>query len=281
LSFQETQTQKVERFQTRGGWQEQHWGSDLTELSADATTGAFMNIYTGLTSVLRQRTIAWDRYRDLVDLFHNNGSVHDPFGNIVLQGGVMLIYDRGTYMGTFRSFETQETDETPFSFKMNWSFKVEQTLMLIPTSMRDPNRRIPQFQSQNTLPSLREEERPLDRPDEIERLNEINRSRAQLLDEERRQEIEESQARIEAANQRLAEETVLNRGIRESFEGESRDATDRLISLRARQEAYEAAQYREEQNTIAESNARFPGGSEGRFLTDEERRAYNIGDGSQ
>src|ERR1700744_3087697 len=55
-SFQETHTQKIERFQTRGGFVEQHWGSELTEISADASTGAFMNIYTGLTSLLRQRT---------------------------------------------------------------------------------------------------------------------------------------------------------------------------------------------------------------------------------
>jgi hypothetical protein len=112
-----------------------------------------MNIYTGLTSVLRQRTIAWDRYRDLVELFYNNGSVYDPFGNIVLQGGVMLIYDRGTYMGTFRSLETQETDDAPFSFKVNWSFKVEETILLVPSTMRSPNIRLPTFQNQNTLPA--------------------------------------------------------------------------------------------------------------------------------
>jgi hypothetical protein len=130
-NFQESYTQKVERFQTRGGWQEQHWGQDLTEISADGSTGAFMNIYTGLSSVVRQRTIAWDRYRDLHDLYLHNGSVYDPFGNIVLQGHVMILYDRGTYLGTFRSFEVEETDDSPFAFTINWSFKVEHTISTV------------------------------------------------------------------------------------------------------------------------------------------------------
>lgn len=148
-SLDENKNQKVERIQTRGGWVEQHWGEDLIELSASASTGAFMNIYTGLTSLLRRRTIAWDRYRDLVDLYHNNGSVHDPTGAIVLQGNVMLMYDRGTYLGYFSSFETEETDESPFAFKLSWNFKVQTTLLSI-SSQINGSTIVPQFQTQNT-----------------------------------------------------------------------------------------------------------------------------------
>jgi hypothetical protein len=152
-SLQETFTQKIERMQTRGGFVEQHWGSELTDISADGSTGAFMNIYTGLTSVLRQKTIAWDRYRDLRDLFDNNGSVHDPFGNIVLQGQILLMYDRGNYLGTFRTFETEETDDSPFAFHLNWSFKVEKTLLAM--SSQISSSRAPKFQGQNTLAGTR------------------------------------------------------------------------------------------------------------------------------
>lgn len=156
-SFEEAFNQKVERFQTRGGWVEQHWGQDLEEISAEASTGAFMNIHTGLTSVLRHRTIAWDRYRDLHDLYHNNGSVYDPFGNIVLQGFIMLMYDRGTFLGTFRSFEVKETADTPFAFQINWSFKVEHTLMTVPHTVWDQassslilsRSKAPKFQAEN------------------------------------------------------------------------------------------------------------------------------------
>ena len=131
-NFAESPTKKVERIQTRGGFVEQHWGDELTEISADSSTGAFMNLTTGLSSVVRQRTIAWDRYRDLLDLFYNNGSVYDPFGNIVLQGSIMLMYDKGTYIGTFRTFSVDETGDSPFVFNLSWTFKVEQTIVQLP-----------------------------------------------------------------------------------------------------------------------------------------------------
>ena len=132
-SFSETPTKKIERIQTRGGFVEQHWGDELTEISAEGSTGAFVNLSTGLSSVVRQSTIAWDRYRDLLDLYYNNGSVYDPFGNIVLQGSIMLMYDKGTYIGTFRSFSVEETGDSPFVFNLSWVFKVEQTVLQLPT----------------------------------------------------------------------------------------------------------------------------------------------------
>ncbi len=133
-SLDENFTKKIERFQTRGGFVEQHWWEELTEMSAEASTGSFMNIKTGLTSLLRRETIAWDRFQDLYDLYRNNGSLYDPQGNIVLQGKVMLLYDRGTYLGTFRSFSRDETDENPFAFNVSWSFKVEKCLYKVPVS---------------------------------------------------------------------------------------------------------------------------------------------------
>lgn len=148
MSFAETFTKKVERIQTRGGFVEQHWGDELTEISVDQSTGAFVNLYTGLSSVLRQRTIAWDRYRDLYDLYRNNGSVYDPFGNIVLQGWIMLMFDRGTYIGTFRNFSVEETDDSPFAFKISWTFKVEHTIQKIPYT-DEFSRGAPTFQSMN------------------------------------------------------------------------------------------------------------------------------------
>ena len=130
--FTESHTKKIERLQTRGGFVEQHWGDDLTEISCSGSTGAFINLYTGMSSLVRQKTIAWDRYRDLYDLYRNNGSVYDPFGNIVLQGKVQLLYDRGAFIGSFRSFDVEETAESPFTFNLSWTFKVEFILAQIP-----------------------------------------------------------------------------------------------------------------------------------------------------
>lgn len=148
-SFQESFNKKIERIQTRGGFVEQHWGDELGEISCDASTGAFINLYTGLSSVVRQRTIAWDRYRDLYDLYRNNGSVYDPYGAIVLQGNVMLMYDRGTYIGGFRNFSVEETDDSPFVFKLSFTFKVEKTIYQVPVNGFELTTRTPNFQASN------------------------------------------------------------------------------------------------------------------------------------
>lgn len=155
-NYSEQHTKKIERIQTRGGWVEQHWGDDLTEITCDGSTGAFMNIYTGLTALLRQSTIQWDRYRDLFDLYRNNGSLYDPYGNIVLQGNIMLMYDRGTYNGYFRTFDYEETDDSPFAFRVSFTFKVQEELMKIPNLGSNANQRgvaAPTFQSQNAVTS--------------------------------------------------------------------------------------------------------------------------------
>jgi hypothetical protein len=147
-NFTQTFNKKVERIQTMGGWVEQHWGDDLDEISAQGSTGAFMHVMTGTSAILRQRTIAWDRYRDFHDLYYNNGSVRDPSGRIVLQGQVMLMFDRGTYLGFFRTFQVEETADSPFTFNLSWSFKVQETILRLP-SVESASRTGPQFQQQN------------------------------------------------------------------------------------------------------------------------------------
>jgi hypothetical protein len=158
-NFNEQHTKKVERFQTRGGFVEQHWGDELSGISCDGSTSAFMNLYTGTSSVLRQQTIAWDRYRDLHDLYRNNGDVWDPYGNIVMRGNVMLMYDKGVYIGYFSSFSSEETDSSPFTFALTWEFKVEQALLQLPgvttnTGLGNSSTAVgvyPAFQGQNPV----------------------------------------------------------------------------------------------------------------------------------
>jgi len=214
MSLNETHTQKIERFQTRGGWVEQHWGHDLTEVSADATTGAFMNVYTGTASVMRQRTIAWDRFRDLLDLYHNNGSLRDPFGNIVLQGYVQLMFDRGTHLGSFRSFEVTETADSPFAFQLSWSFKIERTLLKAVPSIRgiagdNPFSRVRRPNPTTVEARISEEQKLLEQskspslitPEEAQaRLEQLEEQNAILEDSARRQN-----------EQRIAEENAQRR----------------------------------------------------------------------
>jgi hypothetical protein len=66
------------------------------------------------------------------------------------------MYDRGTYIGTFRSFDVEETDDQPFAFKVSWTFKVEEELMKLPNLTGNPQGRgssAPAFQNQNALQS--------------------------------------------------------------------------------------------------------------------------------
>lgn len=134
-SLSENHTKKVEVMTTMGGFVEDHWYDELSEMSGNGSTGAFLNLYTGLSSVTRRDTVAWNRYRDLYDLFRNNGSVYDPTGKIVLQGKVMLLFDRGTYLGRFTSFSVEETAESPYAFKLDWSFKIDEVVLKVPSSI--------------------------------------------------------------------------------------------------------------------------------------------------
>ena len=150
-TLSEQHSKKIERVQTLGGWVEFHWGDNLSDISADGSTGSFLNIQTGLSSFNPRETIAHSRFRDLSDLYHHDGSVYDPYGNIVLQGNIMLMYDRGIYIGSFRNFSFEISDAAPYNLTYSWTFKVEHTIMSIPGSFRTSGYQTPTFQSQNTL----------------------------------------------------------------------------------------------------------------------------------
>jgi hypothetical protein len=125
-SLTPTFAEDIQRIQTGGGWVEQHWGQVLTDLAATASSGAFMNVYTGLTSgPSRRETIAYEKVAQLKELYHNNGSVYNTRGDVVLQGLIRLTYSGGIYDGHFTSLTIREDAESPFSFSVDWAFKVE------------------------------------------------------------------------------------------------------------------------------------------------------------
>lgn len=133
---------------TYGGWVEWVWPDELGSVSCSASTGAFLHPYQGLTvggdgltddvtSSGRKGTIAWERQQDLLELFHNNGMVYNMVGEPVIRGRVMMMYDRGVFLGHFSTFQPVEDDQHPFSFQLSWEFKVEQTLYSLPSSPAD------------------------------------------------------------------------------------------------------------------------------------------------
>lgn len=124
-SLNTTYTKIVERFPTRGGFVEQHFGDQLTDISCDVTSGAFIHVDGGLATQKRQETIAYEKFHQLVDLFHNNGLVYDTRGNVQYRGWIRLMFEGGVYDGAFRSLNITEMASGPFQFTCDFSFRVE------------------------------------------------------------------------------------------------------------------------------------------------------------
>ena len=107
----------IERIQTKGGYVEQHWGEGARTIAFDMATGGFKRLYSGLSNVTgggydtqgtRRETIAYDKFLDLLALFHNNGAIYDTSGQVAFQGIIKISYDGGVYFGWFDNFSVNE-----------------------------------------------------------------------------------------------------------------------------------------------------------------------------
>jgi len=141
-TFSVNYTKLIERIQTKGGFVEQHWGEGISTLEFDGATGGFMRLYSGLSNVTggsgaldlegnRRETIAYDKYLDLLALFHNNGSVYDVTGKIVFQGAIKVTFDGGIYVGVFSDFGVTEDATKPYQFTFTASFTVMREILRI------------------------------------------------------------------------------------------------------------------------------------------------------
>lgn len=126
---------QVERIQTRGGYVEQHWGDGPQSISFDQATGGFMRLYAGMSNITspkyggtRRETIAYDKYLDMLALFHNNGSIYDSRGNIVFQGIVKCTFDGGVWTGWFTNFSVTESADKPYMFELSTGFEVHEEI---------------------------------------------------------------------------------------------------------------------------------------------------------
>lgn len=126
----------IERIQTRGGFVEQHWGEGVRSIDFNMSTGGFMRLYSGLSNITggpgsinaggnRRETIAYDKYLDLLALFHNNGSVYDINGKIVFQGIIKVSFDGGVYFGWFSDFSPTDAAEKPYQFALTAKFTID------------------------------------------------------------------------------------------------------------------------------------------------------------
>lgn len=127
---------------TLNGWIEYYWGDNPTTISFEASSGAFIRPFTGLTATTgpsvingetygstiggtRRDTITYDKYLDLLALFHCNGSIYDDIGQVILQGKIKMTFDGGTWFGWFQTFSVTDTAEDPYQFKVSLAMQVE------------------------------------------------------------------------------------------------------------------------------------------------------------
>lgn len=134
------QAKQIERIPTRGGYVEQHWGEGARSIDFNMVTGGFVRAYSGLSNVTggpgaypakgnRRETISYDKYLDMLALFHNNGSVYDVSGKIVFQGIIRVTFDGGIYLGWFSSFQVTEDASKPYQFGLTANFTVDHEVL--------------------------------------------------------------------------------------------------------------------------------------------------------
>lgn len=143
----------ITRMQMIGGYVEQHWGDAVHEITFEMATGGFMRLYTGLSNITgggintggtRRETIAYDKYLDLLALFHNNGAIYDTNGNVAFQGEIKIIFDGGIYFGWFNNFSVTEEASQPYQFKISTAFTVSREIQNFKTVRATPVETTPQ-----------------------------------------------------------------------------------------------------------------------------------------
>jgi hypothetical protein len=129
-------SRKIERIQTRGGFVEQHWGDRTEDISFEMASGGLVRLYSGMSNTTsstqggsRRDTIAYDKYLDLLALYHNNGSIYDARGEVVLQGIIKITFDGGVYLGWFANITITESADKPYQLNMSASFTVDTEVM--------------------------------------------------------------------------------------------------------------------------------------------------------
>ena len=142
-TMQLTYAKQIERNRTRGGFVEYHWGDAAEEATFTAATGGFVRLYTGLSATTgsgsgaqsRRQTLAYQKFLNLLALFHWNGAIYDRNGLIVLQGYVKMTFDGGVHIGWFDGdFTVTESADKPYQFELSAKFIIDQEIMTFRTT---------------------------------------------------------------------------------------------------------------------------------------------------
>lgn len=112
----------ITEIRTRGGWEVQHWGNSLTEISVQGVSGGLLpkNLEPGKPIDITTSP-AWIKLSQLKKLYYDSNSNPNESSSITFG---MNYYDM-FYVGYFTSFTGPEGDaESPFLVKYNFTFKV-------------------------------------------------------------------------------------------------------------------------------------------------------------
>jgi len=129
----QTFTKKINRYPTFTAFVEEFWGEELDNVACSGSTGGFMLFEQGggLTSFYRNRTQAYLKFKQLLDLYRNNGNIYDNTGAVIKKGSIILDFDTNKYSGFFENFSYNEDANSPFRFTFDFSFNVLESLLKV------------------------------------------------------------------------------------------------------------------------------------------------------
>ena len=123
---------------TRSGPVIEHWGEGQDKISGSGKLAGFYAVdimdatNPGLTRVARNWSMAYQNFLSLFLIYRNNGGLYtydrsvDQYGafNLTVVGSIYLFYDGILYLGSFDSFNLNESDTSPHTHDYDFEFTV-------------------------------------------------------------------------------------------------------------------------------------------------------------
>lgn len=129
---------------SRNGPIVEHWGEQQDKISASGKLAGFYALDVGstvngsagnspgITRIARSFSAAYQNFLSLYLIYRNNGTVwiedfdkaKPKANNLAVVGSVYIYYDNVLYIGSFDSFNVNETDDKPYTLEYDFSFTV-------------------------------------------------------------------------------------------------------------------------------------------------------------
>lgn len=121
---------------TREGWVSTLWGKNQMTINANCATAGFYVGGVGVSTFLRNFSIAFKNFIGFIGIFKNGGYYHfrgeqnkdlfnsDPGRVISVMDQIKISYDDVEYLGSFSSLTVDESAEMPFRIQFNFEFVV-------------------------------------------------------------------------------------------------------------------------------------------------------------